>query len=81
MAETKYSLASHMYIHSEERPFNCDQCEFAGRSRRSLTQHARIHTDAKPLRVTLSTNCSAQTAPMALHQITSSPGIFSATAT
>ena len=41
-------LATHMRIHTNEKPYECDVCDKAFRNSSHLTRHMRIHTNEKP---------------------------------
>ena len=42
------NLKSHMRIHTNEKPYECDVCEKRFRESGTLKTHMRIHTKEKP---------------------------------
>ena len=42
------ALQSHMRIHTNEKPYECDVCEMKFRHSNGLKVHMRIHTNEKP---------------------------------
>ncbi|XP_013410837.1 zinc finger protein 91 [Lingula anatina] len=40
----KNDLKLHMRVHSNERPYLCDLCGYAGKGQQALTRHRRTHT-------------------------------------
>ncbi|XP_066277739.1 zinc finger protein ZFP2-like [Branchiostoma lanceolatum] len=38
----------HMRSHTNERPFKCPQCAYAGKTQSALSNHVRMHTGEKP---------------------------------
>ncbi|KAL5257748.1 hypothetical protein ACHWQZ_G012612 [Mnemiopsis leidyi] len=43
-----HGLKSHMYIHTKEKKFECDQCSYACISKHRLFRHQQTHSDEKP---------------------------------
>ena len=41
-------LQTHMRIHTNEKPYECDVCERSFRHSNALKDHMRIHTNEKP---------------------------------
>ena len=41
-------LKVHNLVHTEEKPYKCDQCEMAIRVKGTLVQHYRRHTNERP---------------------------------
>ena len=48
MFDRPSSLAIHMRIHTNEKPYECDVCEMRFRHSSTLRVHKRIHTNEKP---------------------------------
>ena len=46
---SRSKMKNHMASHSNEKNFQCDQCEFSGNTKASLDQHLRRHNAPKYL--------------------------------
>nr|CAD7590503.1 unnamed protein product [Timema genevievae] len=47
---SRAELSLHLTVHSEERPFHCDDCEYSAKTKSQLARHNLIHEGVKPHR-------------------------------
>nr|CAD7453045.1 unnamed protein product [Timema tahoe] len=45
---SRAELSLHLTVHSEERPFHCDDCEYSAKTKSQLARHNLIHEGVKP---------------------------------
>ncbi|CAG7734429.1 unnamed protein product, partial [Allacma fusca] len=42
-----WNLGNHLKSHSEERPFQCDKCDYSAKTQKTLKNHQMLHLSAK----------------------------------
>ena len=57
---TKPHLDRHTMTHTNERPYQCDNCGMAFHQKGSLKEHMRLHTGEKPYQCQVCPNAHAQ---------------------
>ena len=56
----------------EEKPYKCNQCNYAGSSKKTLTAHMKIHTGVKPFKCSQCGTSFSKSDHLKLHLLTHS---------
>lgn len=50
VCRTRTELVHHQRVHTNERPYHCNQCNYSGKTAHQLKKHQRTHTGEKPFK-------------------------------